>query len=312
MCKIRTCVITVNYHGAKDTLKCIQSLKKYHDVVKVVVDNSPGDTELIEGLRQYPDIELLQAPENLGFGRGNNLGIDWALKNTDAEYIFILNNDALIKPDAIREMESAMRHHPEVGIVTARIVLLEDESILWYGGGGVDWKRGGGSVPGVLGPADSPQALQSRYVSFASGCAMLIRREVLQELGGFDERYFMYDEDLELCLRVANHGWKIWYESAAAITHKGQGSLRRDQGGKFMGAWSPENPNLPFYAYHIMRNRLLTMKMYAKGRNRLEFRIYFPAFVIVKLFRFALHGRWSGIRAMYNGWQAYRQEIRKV
>ncbi|MDX2504240.1 MAG: glycosyltransferase family 2 protein [Gammaproteobacteria bacterium] len=309
----RTCVITVNYKGADDTATCVASLMQSTVSVSiVVVDNTPYDPMLSKLLAPYPDVKIIYAPINLGFGRGNNLGIEWALENTDCEFVLILNNDATIELDAIEKMEMAMDVHAEAGIVTARIVLSEDESKLWYGGGEVDWRRGGGRVPGVLGSADAPLALQARYVSFASGCAMLIRRVVLKEISGFDDRYFMYEEDLELCLRMINQGWKLWYESSALIKHKGQGSLRDVQGSQFIAAWAPANPNLPFYVYHIMRNRLLTMNAYANGENLREFYMYFPFFIIAKLLRFVRHGRWSAIKAMYKGWQAYRQEIRGV
>jgi GT2 family glycosyltransferase len=308
----KTYVITVNYKGAEDTAKCLASLKKSSVPVQaVVVDNTPNDSELEEALAPFENVHLIRAPENLGFGRGNNLGIDWALQQDDCEYVLILNNDATVKPDAIERMQAAMEAHPEAAIVTARIVLAEDESKLWYGGGEVDWRRGGGRVPGVLGPADAPLAMRARYVSFASGCAMLVRRDVLQKHGGFDQRYFMYDEDLELGLRMSAHGWKIWYEPTGLIVHEGQGSLKKEQGGKFIGAWAPNNPNLPFYVYHIMRNRLLTMHAYARGSGRTQFRIYFPLFVVAKLYRFVLNRRWKAVKAMYEGWQAYRKEIRR-
>ncbi|QJD30659.1 glycosyltransferase family 2 protein [Methylococcus geothermalis] len=313
MKQLRTYVITVNYHGSADTANCLASLERSTVPVKtVVVDNTPDDPALEKALSPFENIKLIRAPENLGFGRGNNLGIDWALQQPDCEYILILNNDATIKADAIKRMEAAMDTHPEAAIVTARIVLAEDESKLWYGGGEVDWRRGGSQVPGVLGPAAAPLAMQSRHVSFASGCAMLVRREVLERYGGFDERYFMYEEDLELGLRLTNEGWKIWYEPSAIIVHKGQGSLRREQGSRFIGAWMPDNPNLSFYAYHIMKNRLLTMKQYMKGKDRIRFYVYFPLFLLAKLFRFALHRRWRAIQAMYDGWRAYRDEIRKA
>ncbi len=308
----RSTVITVNFNGASDTAACVESLRKSKDPVSIViVDNTPNDLNLTYALQERDNIKLLQASENLGFGRGNNLGIDWVLQYTDSEFILLLNNDAKVMPDTIQKIEKAMDEHPEVGIVTARIALSEDPSVLWYGGGEVDWKRGGGYVPGVLGPIDAKLAMHSRYVTFASGCVMAIRRSVLEKLGGFDKRYFMYDEDLELSLRTVRNGWLIWYESSALVLHKGQGSLRRKQGGRFMGAWSPNNPNLPFYVYHIMKNRLMTMEKYAKGKHRMEFLLFFPLFILAKIFRFSLYRRWNAIAAMFNGWKDYRKELQK-
>lgn len=313
MMPTRTCVVTVNYKGAKDTQDCIKSLQTSKVPVSiVVVDNSPHDPELEKMLTSYPEVKLIHAPDNLGFGRGNNLGFNWVLNNTDCEFIFVLNNDAIIQPDTIDKLQQVADNRLEAGLVTCRIVLTEHPEMLWYGGGEVDWKRGSGNAPGILGSSDAQLAMKGRYVSFASGCAMMIRTDVIRQTGGFDSRYFMYEEDLELCFRIIANGWLLWYEPSALVMHKGQGSIRKKQGGSFMGAWDPRNPNLQFYVYHIMRNRLLTMSKYAHGKNKFEFLAYFPFFILAKLFRFAKHGRWRAIIAMYKGWQAYRNEVRRT
>lgn len=311
--KNRVYAVTINYKCAQDTASCVASLQgSTIPVAVVVVDNSPNDLELEQALAPFAGVHLIRAPENLGFGRGNNLGIEWALSHDDCGYVLILNNDATIRPDAVQRLLAALDLHPEAGMATPRIVLAEDETRLWYGGGEVDWRRGGGRVPGVLGPADATLAMQGRFVTFASGCAMLIRGELLRSVGGFDERFFMYEEDLELCLRFARHGWKCWYEPFAVVSHVGQGSLRNLQGAEFTGAWSPQNCNLAFYVYHITRNRLLTMHVYAVGKKRIEFRFFFPLFLTVKLLRFTIHRRWDAIRAMSAGWCAYRHEIFEI
>jgi len=277
----------------------------------VVVDNTPNDNILIEKLEVDESIILITAPYNLGFGKGNNLGINWAVENTECEYIFILNNDATVSEETIGNLQKVLAENSHVGVVVPRIILDENHSTLWYGGGEIDWKRGSAIVPGYLGAADSEFALQSRSVGFASGCAMLIRTEILRELGGFDSRYFMYEEDTELSLRIRQHGWTIWYESSSIVKHVGQGSMRADGETGFVGAFDPRNPNLEFFVYHIVRNRLLTMKIYAKGKHRREFLRWFPVFMLLKMFRFLQHGRWGAIGAIYKGWNSYRIQKNK-
>lgn len=302
---MKTCVVLVNYAGAADTQNCVRSLLAcpVHPGL-VVVDNTPNDPQLEDAVAGYPDAKIIRAPENLGFGRGNNLGMVWALANTDCEFIFVLNNDAAVEPDTIARLESVLENQPQTGIAAPRIVFMDRPDVLWYGGGEVSWLRGGGITPGVLGPSNTALAMQAREVSFASGCAMLVRRDLLEQLGGFDERLFMYEEDVELCLRTVELGWKIRYEPSALVTHVVQASSRGEQ--EFVGMLSPLNKNLSFYAYHLVRNRLINMRLHAKGVNRQVFNVGFSMLLFKKLVSFALHGRWDGIAAMIKGWRSYR------
>jgi GT2 family glycosyltransferase len=303
----KTCVVTVNYNSSGRTVLCVDSLRASRERVQVVVvDNTPYDRLLVEKLEVDESTVLITAPYNLGFGKGNNLGINWAIENTDCEYIFILNNDATVSEDTIGNLQKVLAVNSHVGVAVPRIVLEENHSTLWYGGGEIDWKRGGPIAPGFLGPADSELALQSRSVGFGSGCAMLIRTEILKGLGGFDSRYFMYEEDTELSLRIRQHGWTIWYESSSIVKHLVHGSTKADDKADFVGALDPRNPNLEFFVYHMVRNRLLTMKIYAKGKNRREFLRWFPVFMSLKIFRFLQHRRWGAIGAIYKGWNSYR------
>jgi len=303
----KVAVVTVNYHGARDTFACITSLKKSNiPVTLVVVDNSPNDTELETGLQDYPDVKLINAPDNIGFGRGNNLGIEWILKNTNCEFVFILNNDATVRSDTIGCLIQAMGDHPEAAIVSPRIVFAEEPDKLWYGGGEVDWKRGGAKTLGVLGAADAPLARQARHVSFATGCAMFFRRSVLEEQKGFDSRFFMYEEDLELSLRVQESGWKIWYEPSALVFHVGQGSQENRE--KFVPRFSPKNPNLTFLVYQGVKNSLLNMGMHAHAKNKIKFFLYYPVFLGLKCVQWALNGRWDAVKSTMKAVIDYRSE----
>lgn len=302
----RTIVILVNFQGARDTANCLHSLYTCDSSLRVVlVDNTPNDPDLPEVIANFPEIHLISSPENLGFGGGNNLGIKWAMSETECEFIFIFNNDATVEKNTITMLECSLDNHPEVGMVTPRIVFMDNPEVLWYGGGEVSWLRGSAITPGILGASNTPLALQAREVSFASGCALLIRRSVMAQLGGFDERFFMYEEDLELCLRAKALGWTIRYEPTAIVLHVGQASSRGNQ--EFVGMLWPQNNNLPFYAYHLVRNRLINMHLHAKGHNRLIFSFGFLLLLTKKTVHFAFHRRWDGISAMLNGWRSYRE-----
>ena len=300
----RTTVILVNYKGAKDTGACLRSLHASDVMLRiVVVDNTPNDPDLADVMAEYPEVHLIRAPENLGFGIGNNLGIDWALDETDCEFIF--NNDAMVERDTVGRLEAALDMRPVAGMVAPRVVFMDKPDVLWYGGGEVCWWRGGANVPGIFGACNAPLAMQAREVSFASGCAILLRRELMQQLAGFDERFFMYEEDLELCFRTKELGWKIRYEPTALVLHKVQASSRGDQG--YVGMLSPDNHNLSFYVYHVVRNRLLNMRLHARGSHKLIYIFGFSIFILKKFAEYTLYKRWDGLSAMFRGWRSYRE-----
>lgn len=301
----------MNYNSAADLTRCASSLLGSKERPPLfVVDNASSEGGLEEAVVNYPDVHVIRSPENLGFGRGNNLGIRRALCDADCEFVFLLNNDAMVEPDTILCLEAAMDEYPDAGVVAPRIVLAEDPETLWYGGGCVDWRKGSPAIPGYLGPAGSELALRPRNVAFASGCAVMIRRSVLEEVGGFDPRLFMYQEDLELCLRVQRSGWAIRYVPEALVLHEGQGTGR--QGGEaFAPILSPENPRLPFYALNVTKGRLLTAFVHARGANALRFVAWFPLFLLYKCSQYAFRGRWDGVRAMLSGMWKFASAVRE-
>lgn len=308
---IRTATIVVNYNGFEDTRRCLDSLRGSGSPTSVVlVDNASTAPGIGSLAADYPDVTVLRSTENLGFGRGNNVGIRWALEHTSCEFIFLLNNDALVEPGTVPQLETELDRQPEVGLVTPKIVLADEPHALWYGGGYVDWRKGSARTPGYLGPADAALARQARPVTFASGCAMLIRRRVLEQVGGFDPRYFMYEEDVELGLRIQRHGWTMHYAPETTVLHRCQGSKRRE-GEPLVDILSPDNPRLPFYAYHITRNTLLTMHTHARGWNAVRFLGVYPALLARRAFHFARGRRWDGLKAMGSGiasaWRVRRE-----
>jgi len=304
---VRTAVVMVNYNNSDDTSACVNSFSELANQPPIIiVDNDSQDNSVTRIGKEHPNLTIIGLDQNVGFGRGINVAVKWALRNTSCEYILVLNNDTLIEPTTLVGLERTLAEHRNVGIAAPRIAFTEKRETLWYGGGEIDWKRGAGTAPGVLGRIDSKMALTPRQIDFASGCAMLVRREVFETIGGFDQRFFMYEEDLEFCLRAMEAGFAIQYVPEALMYHVGQGSLRKDRKEGFVGLWSPNNPRLRFYVYHIVKNRFLNMHIHARGLNALVFYTVFPAILLYKSMRFALHGRWGGIAEIVRGFRDYR------
>ena len=201
----RTCVVIVSYRGAEDTAFCLASLQSSTVPVRaVVVDTTPYDEALSSAVSRVTEVHLIRATENLGFGRGNNVGIRWALEQTDCEFLFLLNNDASVFPDSIAEMQHYLQVHSEFSILTPRIAYRDNPKKLWYGGGDIDWRRVSAFTPGFNEDINAESALRERNVTFASGCALFMRRSAMETVRGFDSRYFMYEEWSGVCAPAKN------------------------------------------------------------------------------------------------------------
>ena len=226
-------IVVVNWNLKEETQNCLRSLAQLdHPNKTIVVDNgsNDGSTEYIS--HHFPQIELITLPSNVGFGAACNLAISQALKDTACEYIFLLNNDAVTHPNSLSELMKAALAHPEVGIFGPKVYYRDDPDRIWYAGARRHW--------GILvatdtgrGQIDRGQFNTLREVDYVFGVAMLIRRSVFERIGLFDERFFLYLEDLDFCLRAQAAGFlllfvpwaQVWHQGFASTTHNV--SLRR-------------------------------------------------------------------------------------
>ncbi|WP_195741990.1 glycosyltransferase family 2 protein [Methylobacillus flagellatus] len=292
-------IVFVNYNTSDQIISCIYSLREERYSKIIVVDNaSPDDCpECI--VEEFPDVVLIKSEKNLGFGEGCNIGKDWVIVNTDCEYIFFLNPDTLVEPGLLQLLHDGF-FSPEVGLVTPRITMMGDGlDILWYGGGYMNWLTGSARVPGCGLSAVSKIALEDRFVEFASGCAFMIRRSVLEECGGFDPRYFMYEEDVELSLRVISYGYKIYYMPKAVVRHLAQGSQGKEV--EAVGMFKGRNPKLPFFVYQTAKNRFLTVFTHGTVLKKGLFLIGFMLWVFRNSFEWVRYKRLDAYNALFLG-----------
>jgi len=297
----KTCVISVNYRGATDTAACVMSLRASTVPVEIViVDTTPNDPDLQGALKRVGNVTLIRADTNIGFGRACNLGIQWALTRTSYEFLFFLNNDAVVLPDSIQQLEDTMTACSDVGIASPRIAFLDTPSTLWYGGGEIDWRRASAFTPGFRLNACSSLAMTEREVTFASGCALFVRRIAAIRLGGFDPRFFLYEEDTEFCLRARAEGVRIRYVPRSLVLHRVQGSIRNGASDP-SDFWSVDNAHLPFYAFHVMRNRMLNVHLHARRWHWITAMLCFPLMLVRRSIPFLIGGRIDAIKAMFYG-----------
>jgi GT2 family glycosyltransferase len=214
----RVSVIILNYNGLTYLKACLESLKQqtYPNFLIIVCDNASKDGSPEFVAEKYPQVVLIRNASNFGFAKGNNYAIDYALKQ-DTEYIFLLNNDTEMEPDALAKLVEAAESDYSCGIVGPIVFDLKNRGFIQEAGMSIDrfgfpmQKKGSNR--------------EFREVFFVSGCAMLLKRELLLTIGLFDDSYFMFAEDLDLCWRARLAGYKVVVSNGSKIYHASGGSM---------------------------------------------------------------------------------------
>ncbi len=280
--------IVVNWNRRDDTLRCLASLfaADYPAPTIFLVDNASTDDSCEAVRRNFPAVRLIENRENLGFAEGNNVALRQALAEGFA-YVFLLNNDATIAPDALRLLLEPLLDDARLGISSPAICYLTEPTRLWSAGGAIDWRRGEVTSPWCDRPlAALPDELFA--VDHVSGCAMVLRSEAITRAGLLDARFYMYYEETEWCARIARHGYGIGVVPAARVWH----------------AISPRaQEGSPAIAYYMTRNRLLFLRTTGAGPAPWIYTLYRQLRTIASLY-LARHsparmrGRWPMVLAL--------------
>jgi GT2 family glycosyltransferase len=236
-------IIVLNYNSREDTLDCLRSLEHltYPNVNVIVVDNDSSDGSAEAVRAEYPHTTLIETGANLGFTGGNNIGVQMALKQ-GADYIMLLNNDTIVAPDMLDLLIEAMEADPAIGVSGPTIYYYDAPDTIWSAGGSIDWPRGTTSMIGLNEEDRGQFGDAPRPVDFVTGCALLARRDVWERVGLLDDRFFMYYEETEWCVRASRAGYRIVHVPTAMMWHKISIEAR---------AASPRT------YYYMTRNRLL-------------------------------------------------------
>jgi len=207
-----TYIILLNWNGWRDTLRCLESLENLDTPCHVLVVDNASTDESVARLREVKtEIEILQSGGNLGFAGGNNVGIREAVRR-GADFIWLLNNDTIVEPSALQALLDVALSRSDVGIVGSVIRDMEEpRNLQAWGGGHVIMPLG--YVRHYLEPTEI------RRTSYITGASMLIRREVIGQIGFLDERFFMYWEDTDYCFRARSAGWKLSVAGDSIVYH---------------------------------------------------------------------------------------------
>jgi len=217
----RIAVIILTWNGRELTLDCLRSLEAVTtpNTTIMVVDNASTDGTVTAVRARYGErVTVVENAANLGYAAGNNAGIERALAD-GADFILLLNNDTLVDPPFLDRMLAAMLASPDVGIAGPKTYYHQPPDRIWFAGGEISLWRGTARHIGIR-ETDRGQYDTPRDIDYASGCALLARREVFERVGRLDPAYRAYFEDADLCMRARAAGFRIRYVPDAKVWHR--------------------------------------------------------------------------------------------
>lgn len=245
-------VIIVTYNNSAATLACLESLFAHHagtGFEVIVVDNASADGTVNAVRESFPEVTVLAQTGNDGFGAANNIGAHAAR----GEYLFFVNNDTLFMAPVLDQLAGVLRAHAEASAVAPRLLNVDGS-----------FQVSTGYTPSLRGEwrtkqlqracgekkADAIAIAQDPTPEWVTAAAIMIRASAFKKIGGFDERFFMYFEDVDLCVRLRGEAGVILYESSITIIHIGGGSWKSEltQSDRIREAY--RNSQLLFYAKH--------------------------------------------------------------
>ena len=279
---LNTHIILINWNSLADTRRCLRALAVLTDMPAHiwVIDNDSTDGSA-EGLAQWIassplPITLIRAGENLGFGGGCNVGFRRALAD-GADFVWVLNNDAIVHKDALGAMLRVMRTDARAGAVGSVIYDLEHPRriLVWGGGFILRWA-------GIGHHARKPVPVER--LDYLTGASILFRREVLEQVGLFDERrFFMYWEDTDLCFRMREQGWTLAVAEDAWIWHQHSSSLGQAH---------------PLKDYYVTTSAGRFLASHARYP-----RLAWAGGSAIRLGKRLIRGQWTNVRAIWEGWR---------
>jgi GT2 family glycosyltransferase len=237
----------------------------------------------------YPNTRVLLSKKNLGFAGGNN----WGMAQAKGDYVFIVNNDTEVTPDLIHKLLAPFSEDPQIGVVCPKIKFWDSPDTIQYAGfNKMNPITGRTSALGEK-EKDLGQHNVPGPTNGAHGCAMMVKREVIDKVGMFPSKFFLYYEEWDWSARILRAGYKIWYQANAVIYHKESMSVGK---------------NNPMKVYYHTRNRILYMRRNTSFPQLVLFVLFFSFFTAPKaIFKFIFTRQFSQLRYFIKGvtWNLY-------
>ena len=296
----RVSIIILNWNSYEVTLDCLLSLRKidYSNFEVVLVDNGSIDESPGKLLENVPEIRLIRNATNLGFAGGCNVGMRDVLRRR-TDYLLLLNNDTIVAPDFLSQLVRVAESDEKIGAASPKILFFDRPGRLNYAGGEHRlWRL----FPEVFGlrQLDDGRYDKLQEVSFLTGCAFLIKAEVVRKIGVLEEIYFHFYEDIEWSL-AGTEGWiqNILCSFRRKIWHKEHYVTDKNQGNGFI-EFNLARANMIFARKHVPL-KLWPFKM-----------PFFVAWMIYRTLVFSSRGDWQKVSSLYKGfWEGWVMRLPK-
>ncbi|HEY1478728.1 MAG TPA: glycosyltransferase family 2 protein [Gaiellales bacterium] len=217
----RWAIVVLSWNGVDDTLACLASLADvdWPQLDVIVVDNGSADGSQSAVRAQFPAVTLIENGRNLGYAGGNNVGLRAAFER-GADWVLLLNNDATLAPDAVRELDVVARARPRAGILGGKVFFAEPSDRIWFAGQRFNAAIGYSGRPRGYRQPDAARYDEIVEVDRVVGACMAISRGVSDSIGLFDEDLFAYVEDVDWSLRAREAGFQVLFVPKARAWHR--------------------------------------------------------------------------------------------
>jgi len=289
-------VVIVNYNGKALAEKCLRSVieSRYANKDIIVVDNASSDGSVTYLRALFPQVTILQNPENLGVAGGRNRGFREAVSR-GSDYVLSLDNDAYIDPSLIEELVAVAQPDPRIGVLGPKTYSDDGSDRIQCAGGRITYTQNVCSERGA-GERDCRQYDKIEDVDYFPGCGFMARREVFEKLNFVDESFHGYGhEDTDFCFRATRLGYRVVYVPKALMWHRGSGTI---------GDYSPGKKYLEAV------NSVYFVRKYGTAGNRLKYAFFAGFGLIYAFFVQSPRGNHKAVLAKARGiWHGLRRPL---
>ncbi|MEP6675800.1 MAG: glycosyltransferase family 2 protein [Ferruginibacter sp.] len=279
-------IVTLNWNYTDVTCEFLESTKKlnyqHYEILVCDMNSDIDPTERINALH-IPKTKVLRSDKNLGFAAGNNFG----MRQAKGDYIFIVNNDTEVTPDLLDLLLEPFLTDPSIGVTCPKIRFFSDPLVIQYAGFNKMNILTGRTTAVGTNEKDNGQYDTGGYTFGAHGCAMMVKKEVIDKVGMFPEKFFLYYEEWDWSSRILKAGYHIYYQAKGLIFHKESMSVGKTSTLKI---------------YYLTRNRILYMRRNTNAWQFLVFALFFIFFAMPKaIIKFLFSRQFKHLKAYLRG-----------